>query len=205
MQERFAEGLFDKKLREKVRSKILKMRNITKHENFKIFDLIKYAECKIASFDEDTVNTTKFGTTSDSDAQHEQSHKKKQKQLESFSRDRPAYNKYIPKTEQKNDKKVLVVDKNGNKNTRNRPIVGKALFNNTLVNYLCDTGADRRIINKKNFNLIRRHEPNTVMKPYEDGKLYSCTNEMKIYGVVYLKRCLILPSNNLENTMYYTI
>jgi len=74
MQERFAEGLSDKKLREKVRSKMLKMRNITKDENFKILDLIKYAECKMASFDEDTVDTTKFGTTSDSDAQHEHSH-----------------------------------------------------------------------------------------------------------------------------------
>ncbi|CAF0955455.1 unnamed protein product [Brachionus calyciflorus] len=185
----------------------------------------------MASFDEDTVNKTKFGTTSDSDAQHEHSHKKNQQQPESFSRARPAYNKYssstqynqryqnnydknyqnlsvqksnfgqVPKTEQKNDEKVLVVDQNGNKNTKNRPIVGKALFNNTLVNYLCDTGADRSIINIKTFNLIRRHDTNTVMKPFEGCKLYSCINEMKIFGVVYLKRCLIVPSYNLENTM----
>ncbi|CAF1108619.1 unnamed protein product, partial [Brachionus calyciflorus] len=100
-----------------------------------------------------------------------------------------------------NDEKVLVVDQNGNKNTRNRRIVGKALFNNTLVNYLCDTGADRSIINIKTFNLIRRYDPNTVMKPYEGGKLNSCKNKMKIFGVVYLKRCLIVPSYNLENTM----
>ncbi|CAF0827351.1 unnamed protein product [Brachionus calyciflorus] len=50
MQERFTEGLFNQRLRETVRSKMLKMRNKTK-KTFHIQDLIDYAECKNSSYD----------------------------------------------------------------------------------------------------------------------------------------------------------
>ncbi|CAF0952571.1 unnamed protein product [Brachionus calyciflorus] len=82
MQERFVEGLLNQRLREQTRSKMLKMKNIKKDENFKINDLIKYAEYKMASYDSDTVKTSNVSNSSESDSQQEKSLIKNNQQLE---------------------------------------------------------------------------------------------------------------------------
>ncbi|CAF0952553.1 unnamed protein product [Brachionus calyciflorus] len=66
---------------------------------------------------------------------------------------------------------------------------------------MCDSGADKTIINLNTFYLIKRHDPDTVMRSYNGNSLFSCTNEINIIGAVYLRRCLIDPHTNLENTM----
>ncbi|RNA07655.1 hypothetical protein BpHYR1_043958, partial [Brachionus plicatilis] len=194
MQERFVEGLLNQRLREQTRAKMLKMRNIKKEENFRIQDLIKYAECKMASYDTDTVNNH-IQNTSDSDGNNKpvQTHEPYQ-HYRPFDRNRYSYNQQQnkrvqfnynqnsnngqiqqnqsaevpfhpklnkPKSEQNDLNKILVLGQGEAQMNYCRPIVGQALFNNTLVDYMCDSGADKTIINYKTFNLLKRHDPDT--------------------------------------------
>ncbi|RMZ99444.1 hypothetical protein BpHYR1_034101 [Brachionus plicatilis] len=63
IQDRFVEGLYNQRLREKVRAKMLKMRQIETEKFFKIQDLINYAGCKMSSFDKQPFyNSTTSGT-----------------------------------------------------------------------------------------------------------------------------------------------
>ncbi|CAF0891319.1 unnamed protein product [Brachionus calyciflorus] len=64
---------------------------------------------------------------------------------------------------------------------KNEPIIVQALFNNTLVNYMCDSGADITVIDVKTYLLIKRHEPSTILEEYHGGKLYSASGEIKIF------------------------
>ena len=85
--------------------------------------------------------------------------------------------------------------------SQNRPILGHAIFNNTLVRYLCDSGADRSIISYDLYKLIKKHNHNTTLQSYSGNKMYSCIKEIKIYGVIKLKRCIISSQTDdrLEN------
>jgi hypothetical protein len=65
-QECFVEGLLSQRLREVVRAKLFKMKCIKKDETFRIDDLIKYAECKNASYDQKSHGDGRY-ITSDSD------------------------------------------------------------------------------------------------------------------------------------------
>ncbi len=42
-----------------------------------------------------------------------------------------------------------------------QPIIGRAIFNNTMVEYFCDTEANVTIINKELFNQILKQAPET--------------------------------------------
>ena len=53
-------------------------------------------------------------------------------------------------------------------------IKGKAIFNNTLVEFMLDTGADVTIINEKLFEKIKKEAPNTTLKEYKGHKIVSC-------------------------------
>ena len=79
------------------------------------------------------------------------------------------------------------------KQNSNSAIKGKAIFNNTLVEYLCDGGADLSIINVKLYHEILRQAPKTTIKPYQGKPLASCTGEIKVKGVIVLDRCILVP------------
>ena len=74
------------------------------------------------------------------------------------------------------------------------PIKGKAVFNNTIVEYLCDGGADYTIINRELFEKIKTQAPRTMLKPYRGKPLTSCTSEIKVLGIIQLERCIIDPN-----------
>ncbi|CAF1153594.1 unnamed protein product, partial [Brachionus calyciflorus] len=99
---------------------------------------------------------------------------------------------------QKNDKIFSLGKNNGPKD--NEPIKGQAIFNNTLVNYMCDSGADITVIDVKTYSLIKRHAPESYLEDYRGGKLYSASGEIYIYGLLRLNRCLIAPGISLNNT-----
>ncbi|CAF1061186.1 unnamed protein product, partial [Brachionus calyciflorus] len=70
-------------------------------------------------------------------------------------------------------------------------LTGKAIFNNTLVSYIFDTGAGYTIINKQLYARILHEEQTTILKPYKGKAIWSCNKKLKIFGVIYLKYCQI--------------
>lgn len=222
MQERFAAGLLNQRLRETVRSKMLKMRNIKKDESFKLHDLIDYAECKNSSYETSSQSDGRFvSSESDNIAQP----KKPQFQTQTNQNYKPnmGYNKnYVkpsnngfqqnnlntsvqptpkqPQLQTQQQEKVMSVKGVfGRISEPNKLIGGQALFNNTLVDYMCDSGADLTIIDEKTFLLIKRHDPDTVLES-SNRKLTSVSGEIKVLGTLRLKRCLIAPEFDLKNT-----
>ncbi|CAF0961739.1 unnamed protein product [Brachionus calyciflorus] len=85
---------------------------------------------------------------------------------------------------------------------KNKPNKGQAFFNNSLVNYMGDSGADITVIDVKTYFLINRHEPTTILEEYHGGKLYSASGKIKIFGLVRLKRCLIVPGVQFKKYKY---
>ena len=226
MQERFVEGLFNQRLRETVRAKMLKMKNIKRDELFKITELVSYAECKNASFDS---QADKRLLSSQSDVYDKQrseyqtygtyqkpKHNYNQKQnfnSKTYQQPNPNYSSMVnqnqhynqPMATQQQDKfikneKVLSFGFGNSNQKFSEPIKGQALFNNTLINYMCDSGADVTIINEKTFRLIKRHAPDTTLNAHIGGRLFSASSEIKVFGQICLKRCLISPSEKLINT-----
>ena len=65
IQDRFVEGFYNQRLREKVRAKILKMRQIETEKVYKIQYLINYTDCKMSSFNKQPFYNS---ITSESDA-----------------------------------------------------------------------------------------------------------------------------------------
>lgn len=273
-QERFVEGLLNQRLREKVRSKMLKMRNILNDKNFKFYDLVKYAECKEASYDSNNYNS-KLVTSSDSDAYQNQNtfnqNLQTYNQNQSYQNNsgqkwngntnyykNKRFNNYRPRNDyqreennyqsnfqqnfptqtnqqtfqnqpQQNSNKVhfneTVTNKNQSEericsveekeselktvimsNSQNsqigrvKPIEGQAIFNNSLIKYMCDSGADRTIINENVYNTIKIQAPETKLEPANGLKMYSVTNEIRILGIVRLDRCIISPLGDLKYT-----
>ena len=78
------------------------------------------------------------------------------------------------------------------------PIRGKAVFNKTIVEYLCDDGADYTIIHRELFEKIETHAPRTMLKTYRGKPLTSCTSEIKVLGIIQLERCIIDPNVELD-------
>ena len=76
------------------------------------------------------------------------------------------------------------------------PIKGKAIMNNSLVEFLCDGGADRSIINKSVYENICRQQPTTKLLKYQGKALRSCTGEIEILGIVKLDRCMLSSESN---------
>ena len=54
------------------------------------------------------------------------------------------------------------------------PIKGKAVFNNTIVEYLCDGGADYTINNRELFEKTKTQAPRTMPKTYKGSELEPC-------------------------------
>ncbi|RNA38379.1 hypothetical protein BpHYR1_042957 [Brachionus plicatilis] len=80
------------------------------------------------------------------------------------------------------------------------PVTGEAIFNNTIVNYLCDSGADWTIIDSKTFNPIKRHAPKTKLKIQSGRQLFSCTGPIKfLEREEILKNVEILVTETVSN------
>ena len=71
------------------------------------------------------------------------------------------------------------------------PIRGKAIFNNTLVQYLCDGGADKTVISRATFDRIRGEEPLTQLEPYSGGQLRSASGPIEVHGETQLRQCVM--------------
>ncbi|CAF0831300.1 unnamed protein product [Brachionus calyciflorus] len=74
----------------------------------------------------------------------------------------------------KDSKKVVLPNELDSNSFSDKPIVGQAIFNNPLVKYICDSGADKSIISMELFNLIKKHDPETVMDKYNGNRYFSC-------------------------------
>ncbi|RNA31087.1 hypothetical protein BpHYR1_049920 [Brachionus plicatilis] len=223
IQDRFVEGLYNQRLREKVRAKMLKMRQIETEKVYKIQDLINYADCKMSSFDKQPFY---YSTTSESDALQNRRYaiqpNLKQTFGGNFKSNSYPYNNPREPNNQRQDKafsphqstqKQVKFEDKGNSEplhvinavnlrkrpNRERPVIGVAIFNNTLVNYLCDSGADRTIINTKTFNLLKRHAPGTELEIHSGSELFSCSGPIKILGKVKLSRCIVSREEILKN------
>jgi hypothetical protein len=71
------------------------------------------------------------------------------------------------------------------------PIKGKAIFNNTLVEYLYDGGADRTIISLQTYNQIKQEDRNTVkLEPYNKS-LESANGPLDVAGILKLNECIL--------------
>ena len=81
--------------------------------------------------------------------------------------------------------------------------IGNAIFNNTLISYLFDTGAVRTIINEKLFEQLKQDDPTIELKPYTGLKLHSCSSKIKIHGQIILSKCQLTddPKGNIPNAI----
>ena len=73
------------------------------------------------------------------------------------------------------------------------PIIGKAIFNGNLVNYLCDVGAEISITNE-NFNKLKTN-PHNETTPYQGIPLHSCLDEIRVLGTITIKKMVIDPNH----------
>ncbi|RNA08199.1 Retrovirus-related Pol poly from transposon, partial [Brachionus plicatilis] len=199
------------------------MRQIETEKVYKIQDLINYTDCKMSSFDKQPFYNI---TTSKSDALQNRRYaiqpNLKQTFGGNFKSNSYPYNNPREPNNQRQDKtfnphqstqKQVKFEDKGNSEplhvinavnlrkrpNRERPVIGVAIFNNTLVNYLCDSGADRTIINTKTFNLLKRHAPGTELEIHSGSELYSCSGPIKILGKVKLSRCIVSREEILKN------
>ncbi|RNA40662.1 hypothetical protein BpHYR1_018713 [Brachionus plicatilis] len=96
------------------------------------------------------------------------------------------------------NEEILNVDSGQNKDFSN-PIYGQAILNNILVKYLCDSGARRSLISLKLLNIIKKHDPQTILEIYTGKDLFSCSGMIKIFGFVFLKKIVISPEVIMKN------
>ena len=80
-----------------------------------------------------------------------------------------------------------------------RKIKGLAIFNNTLVEYLYDSGSDTTLITENLFRKIQLEDKNTRLIQYQGKPLKSFTGEVKILGQLILHNCAFNQSDHLEN------
>ena len=78
-------------------------------------------------------------------------------------------------------------------------IKGLAIFNNTLVEYLYDSGSDTTLITENIFRKIQLEDQNTKLIQYYGKPLKSFTGEVKIIGQLVLHNCAFNHSDNLEH------
>ena len=76
------------------------------------------------------------------------------------------------------------------------PIIGQAIFNGIIVNYLCDGGADVTIIDEKLLEkLIGKNQ--TAIITYKRNQINSCSGKITIFGTVNVEECIIDPDIKL--------
>ena len=76
------------------------------------------------------------------------------------------------------------------------PIIGQAIFNGTIVNYLCDGGADVTIINEKLLEKLTGKNQTAII-PYKGNQINSCSGKITIFGTVNVEECIIDPNLKL--------
>ena len=64
--------------------------------------------------------------------------------------------------------------------TTSQHLMGKAIFNNSLIDYLVDSGAACTVINNNLIQQIQSEDPTTQILPYHGKNLYSANNPINI-------------------------
>ena len=77
-------------------------------------------------------------------------------------------------------------------------IMGLAIFNNSLVDYMLDTGAGVTIIGSQLYEKIEEECPGCKLEQY-DNKLSSANSEMKVKGLLRLKWFMISTKLDLDD------
>ena len=80
-------------------------------------------------------------------------------------------------------------------------IKGKALFDNCLINYICDSGASRTVISKKLFNKIKKETPSLQLRNYRGKPLKSCTGSIRVLGTIKINKCILSAKHTLNNVI----
>lgn len=75
--------------------------------------------------------------------------------------------------------------------SKEKSLYGKALFNNTLVEYFFDSGASRTVISRDLFEKIKFNYPQTKLGEYKGKHLRSANGPLKIMGVLKLNSCIL--------------
>ena len=84
-----------------------------------------------------------------------------------------------------------------NLRNRNTEPNAKAIFNNSIIEYLCDTGAAQTVISERAYQKIKAQDHiNTKLDLYRGQGLYSANGVLKIMGTIKLKRCIF--GKNIE-------
>ena len=83
--------------------------------------------------------------------------------------------------------------------TKRYRIIGFAIFNNSLIEYLYDTGADTTIIQESFYKKILAEDQTTELVQYNGKPLKSFTTEIKVIGKLILKQCIFNDSNKSTN------
>ena len=68
-------------------------------------------------------------------------------------------------------------------------IQGKAIFQNTLVNYLWDTGCDYSVISWHQFQRLQKDTPDLQLVPHRQFRMDSANNPLSIVGKVCINCC----------------
>ena len=121
---------------------------------------------------------------------NEQNRNNKQEPLINLIPANPPVCQNSTKKSQQQDKHHYCIEINNIKIHKNKkivePIIGKAILDSNLVNYLCDGGADISIINENLFNKLKINPQNEIT-PYQGNPLHSCSGEIRVLGTINIK------------------
>ncbi len=70
-------------------------------------------------------------------------------------------------------------------------IQGRVLLNQSLVDYLCDLGADLTVINRDTFDRINKPENPILLKEYSGPRITSVGKNVKVLGAISIQRCVL--------------
>ena len=80
-----------------------------------------------------------------------------------------------------------------------KKVKGFAIFNNTLIEYLYDSGSDTTLITENLLRKIQLEDINTKLVQYIGKPLKSFTSEVKIIGQLNLDKCSFNQTDNLND------
>ena len=175
----FESGIFNLELRYKAMEKILKMKN----EPFSMEQLMEYVVSKEDARKVSHRFTTTFGESfSSGDAYYCQNKQQTgytgQEMVSSRQENRfnpgkqsnttfsRASQNYNPNLNSESTINVVLMGSRNRRHTR-ETLQGVALFDYSLVNYMCDSGTVKTIISEKAFNRIRVDDPQAKLIPYK--------------------------------------
>ena len=73
------------------------------------------------------------------------------------------------------------------------------IIGETLVNYLCDGGADITIINENLLNKIKTSNKSNEITKYNGQTIQSCSGEIKVFGTITVSQLVIDTNKILKN------